>query len=90
MSRKQKPNQPEFKEEDSLYKKYKKPTGDYMKYSGMAFQMLIILALGTYLGVKLDEYFQLETPYLAALFAILSLFIAFYITLKDLIFNKKK
>jgi apolipoprotein N-acyltransferase len=59
-----------------------------MKYSGMAFQMGIIIWIGTFLGQKADAYFQLETPYLAALGATLALFIALYTTFKDLLFNK--
>ena len=56
-----------------------------LKYSGMAFQMLIIIAIGVFIGKKLDEYFALETPYLTILFIILSLPIALYTSLKDLL-----
>lgn len=56
----------------------------YLKYSGMAFQMGIIILVGTYAGKKLDEYFQSERPYLTVLFALLSIFAALYTVLKDL------
>lgn len=60
-----------------------------MKYSGMAFQMGIIILIGTFLGKKLDAHFQMEKPYLTILFALLSIFAALYITLKDILRNDK-
>jgi len=51
----------------------------------MAFQMAIILGLGVYAGMKLDEHFGNETPYLTALCAIIAFPIAFYVPLKDLL-----
>lgn len=55
----------------------------YMKYSGMAMQMGVIILLGVFSGKKLDEYFQTE-PYLTVLLALLSIGVALYSTLKDL------
>lgn len=62
---------------------------DYAKYSGMAFQMGIIILVGTLVGKKLDAYFQLERPYLTIFFALLSIFAALYLVLKDLFAEKK-
>ncbi len=59
-----------------------------MKYSGMAFQMGVIIWIGTFLGQKADAHFEMEGTYLAALGAFLGLFVAFYLTFKDLIQNK--
>ena len=58
---------------------------NYAKYSGMAFQMGIIILIGTFIGKKLDAYFQTERPYLTIFLALLSIFTALYVTLKDLI-----
>jgi F0F1-type ATP synthase assembly protein I len=63
---------------------------DYAKYSGMAIQMGIIILVGTLIGQKLDEYFQLQRPYLTVLFALLSIFTALYIVLKDLFTSEDK
>lgn len=57
---------------------------DYMKYSGMAMQMGIIILLGVFAGQKLDEYFQ-TAPFLMVAMALLSIFAALYSTLKDLL-----
>jgi len=62
---------------------------DYAKYSGMAIQMGLIILVGTFLGKKLDAYFNLERPYLTVLFALLSIFAALYLSLKDLFTGKK-
>lgn len=67
----------------------KKDAGDrirsYMRYSGMAVQMGVIILLGTLAGQKLDAHFQLERPYLTILLALCSIAIALYWSLKDLI-----
>jgi F0F1-type ATP synthase assembly protein I len=50
----------------------------------MAFQMGIIILVGTLIGRKIDTYFELETPWATVAFALLSIFTALYLTLKDL------
>ena len=61
----------------------------YLKYSGMAFQMGIIILVGTYAGQKLDEYFQSSQPYWTVFLALFSIFAALYVVLKDLFTGKK-
>ncbi len=56
-----------------------------MQYAGMAFQFGILLALGAYVGQKLDAHFGLAKPYLTALSVIVFLFLALYLVLKDLL-----
>ena len=60
----------------------------YMKYSGMAIQMGIIILIGAFIGKKLDAYFQTERPYLTSLFALIAIFAALYLSLKDLFGSK--
>jgi hypothetical protein len=68
----------------------KKPQVDqYLKYSGMAFQLAIVLLIGTFAGNRLDQFFQTKRPYFTALLALLSLFAGLYVSLKDLLFGKK-
>lgn len=61
----------------------------YLKYSGMAFQLAAVLAVGVWAGTRIDQYFQTDRPYFTALLALLSLFAGLYISLKDLIFGRK-
>lgn len=51
----------------------------------MAFQMGAIILAGTLIGKKLDGYLAAEIPYLTIVFALLSIFVALYVSLKDLI-----
>jgi len=66
-----------------------KRTNEYLKYSGMAFQMLSSIGLGAFLGNYLDKKTNLQTPVFTALFTILFTFAALYLVLKDFIFPKK-
>ena len=61
----------------------------YLKYSGMAFQMGIIILIGAYAGKMLDGRFQTEKPYFTVLLALLAIFAALYISLKDLFVKPK-
>lgn len=60
-----------------------------MKYSGMAFQMIAIIFVITFLGKRLNDYWELDPPYVTALFALLGVLAALYLTLKDIINPKK-
>ena len=82
-----KPNQQAHKtdQEEPSSDEPRRQVNSYMKYSGMAIQMGVIILIGTFAGKKLDAYFQTERPYLTVLLALLSIFAALYITLKDII-----
>ncbi len=49
----------------------------------MAIQMGLIILLGTLGGQWLDKRWGLETPYMTITLALLSIFVALYIALKD-------
>ena len=49
----------------------------------MAFQLLAVLLLGVWGGMKLDAYFQLELPLLTITLSFLALFAALYLLIKD-------
>ncbi len=61
-----------------------KAAKNYMKYSGMAFQMVAYIIVGILLGKQLDKYFETERPYLTALCAILFLTAYFIKLVSDL------
>jgi F0F1-type ATP synthase assembly protein I len=62
----------------------KKKANAVLKYSGMAFQMAVIMLGGVFLGKYLDKYFETESAIFTAFLAILSVGVALYITLKDI------
>ncbi len=43
----------------------------YLKYSGLAFQMLIVLGLAAYGGMRLDAYMGNKNPWFTILFMVL-------------------
>ncbi len=44
-------------DQPSPNRKPNKPLNSYARYSGIVIQMFVIIAVGTYVGVKLDEYY---------------------------------
>ncbi len=42
----------------------KKELNPYLKYSGLAFEMLAVIGVAVFGGIKLDEYFGNETPWI--------------------------
>ena len=58
---------------------------DFAKYSGMAFQMIGIILLTTWGGVKLDELLKFETPVFTIILSLLGVFAALYTVLRDFI-----
>lgn len=65
-------------------KQPKKSANIYLKYSGLAFQLGATIAIGAFIGYKLDEWAQFDKQYLTALFALLFTLTGLYIALKDL------
>lgn len=63
----------------------KKQASAYMKYSGMAFQMGITIGVFSYLGKRLDAYFETTTAYWTAGLALLGVVLALYLLLKDVL-----
>ena len=57
----------------------------YARYSGLAFQMAVIIGGGCYGGYKLDQHFQNATPIYTIILSLVSIAIALYLVLKDFI-----
>ncbi|MBN2892349.1 MAG: AtpZ/AtpI family protein [Bacteroidales bacterium] len=55
------------------------------KYLNMPFQMLAIIGLGVFGGIKLDKLLNLNFPVFTIILAILSVVLAIYVVVKDLI-----
>ncbi len=62
-----------------------KGLNDYVKYSGMAFQMVAIIAIATWGGLKLDKIAGFEKPVFTIILSLLGVFGAIYSVLKDFI-----
>jgi ATP synthase protein I len=63
----------------------KKQLNGYLKYSGMAVQMAAIIVGGVLGGVELDKWLTLKFPVFTLTFTLLSVFLAIYYFIKDVI-----
>ncbi|WP_114748005.1 AtpZ/AtpI family protein [Pleomorphovibrio marinus] len=60
------------------------PTPSFIKYTGLAFQMLTIIALGTWLGHLIDQKAEFKFPVGLLAGCLLSTLLAFYQLFKSL------
>lgn len=63
----------------------KKQLNSYAKYSSIAFQMLVIILAGVFGGYKLDQWLELNLPVFTVLLSLLSVILAIYTVVKDLL-----
>lgn len=62
----------------------KKPLNNYAKYSGIAITMILIIVVGTFGGIKLDEFLDIK-PVFTVILSMLSVIFAIYFVIKDLL-----
>ena len=75
-----------IKQQKKRNKDFNKSSGYYLaRYSGLVFEMLGIIALGTFLGHKIDSNRNSGFPLWTIILSLLSIAIALYIVLKDLL-----
>jgi len=60
----------------------------YMRYMGLAFQMIGIILLGAFAGKWLDGHFQTSKPYFTACVSLLAVFVSLWYSFKDLLIKK--
>ena len=68
---------------DQKQKPKQPPTNNYLKYSGMAFQMGAVITIGVFGGVLLDEKLKLKTPIFTLILSLLSVGLSIYLSIKD-------
>ncbi len=67
-----------------------KPTGEdntsnnYIKYSGIGFQMIAIIGAFTYAGYKIDESAHHATKWVTAALSLTGVFISLYIVVRSI------
>lgn len=65
--------------------KKKKSLDNYARYSSIAMQMLIIILLGVFGGIKIDEWLNMNFPVFTVVLSIMSVILAIYSVTKDLL-----
>lgn len=61
---------------------------NYARFSGLAFEMLFIIAAGVFGGVKLDEWLQTK-PIFTLVCSLVGIAIAFYVVIKEAFHHKQ-
>lgn len=67
----------------------KNPLNSYARYSSIAFQMLAIIIIGVFGGYKLDAWLNMSFPVFTLLLSIISVVLAIYSVVKDLLNNNQ-
>ncbi len=62
----------------------RKPINNYIKFSGIAFQMVAIIGVMTFIGYKIDEHANHSTAWVTALLSLAGVFISLYLVIKSL------
>ncbi len=66
----------------------KKVVNDYLKYSGIGFQIAATIGVGVFIGYQLDKWLHTPQPYFTLGFSFVFVILALVIGLKD--WGKKK
>jgi len=56
-----------------------------LRYTSLATQMAITIFLGVWGGMKLDSYFQFNTPIMTLICSLLGVTLAVYIVIRDVL-----
>ena len=62
---------------------------DYARYSNLGFQMVAIMLVGVFGGIRLDKWLNTGFPVFTIVLSFLSVVVAIYIGLKDFIGTNK-
>ncbi|HLP19087.1 MAG TPA: AtpZ/AtpI family protein [Chitinophagales bacterium] len=61
----------------------KKQVNNYLKYSGIGFQIAGVIGVGVAIGYGLDKWLHTPGPYFTAGFALIFIVLAMYVAFKD-------
>jgi F0F1-type ATP synthase assembly protein I len=75
----------QLQEKKNLKKWENKGVRDFARYSGIAFQMIGIILITTWGGIKLDKIAGFEKPLFTIILSLLGVFAAIYTSVRDLL-----
>jgi len=78
------------KHHQSQKKQPKKQLHKYARFSGIAFQMIVIIVLGAYAGRKLDEAYPNENQLFTIICLLLAVAISMYYVIKQVLKTPNK
>ena len=60
-----------------------KPTNNYVKFTGVGFQMIAIIGMFTYAGYKIDQAANHKTQWVTAILSLTGVFISLYVVIRS-------
>ncbi|MCR8558669.1 AtpZ/AtpI family protein [Mucilaginibacter sp. BJC16-A38] len=60
-----------------------KPANNYIKFTGMGFQMIATIGLFTYAGYKIDESAHHATKWVTAVLSLVGVFVSLYLVIRS-------
>lgn len=60
-----------------------KEAGSYAKYTGLAFQMIVVIGVFTFAGYKIDESAGHATKWVTAVLSLAGVFIALFLVIRS-------
>lgn len=64
--------------------KHQKPNSQFLKFSGLAIQMLATILLFTFIGLKLDEWMQTKIPSWTIILSLTGIGSSLYMLIRNL------
>lgn len=78
-------------QQENQNQKKNNPLNDYARFSAIGIQMIVIIGLGVYAGIKLDEKYPNKYKLFTIIFSLLAIGIALYSVIRQVIeFTTKK
>jgi F0F1-type ATP synthase assembly protein I len=74
-------------ENENLKENTKKSASAFMRYSGMAFQMIAVLLVAAYAGQWLDNHFQNRQPWFTLVLLLIGVTASMYLIIKTVTKN---
>lgn len=71
-------------EEENGLKDEKKLLNNYVRYTGLGFQMIAVIGVFAFIGYKLDEWQQTKQPVYTALLSVIGVCAALYQVVRSL------
>ena len=81
-----------MEQQENQNQKKNNPLNDYARFSAIGIQMIVIIGLGVYAGIKLDEKYPNKNKLFTIIFSLLAIGIALYSVIRQVteITTKKK
>ena len=80
-----------MEQQENQNQKKNNPLNDYARFSAIGIQMIVIIGLGVYAGIKLDEKYPNKYKLFTIIFSLLAIGIALYSVIRQVTeFTTKK